>query len=735
MPWGWFARSLIEDGTLRLCTIIILNYNGRELLREGIPSVVTAVEQCGADHEILVVDNGSSDGSVSFLRSAFPQIRVLELEKNYYFGGGNNRGIKAAQHDIVVLLNNDMVVDRDFLTPLLGGFIDDSVFAVASQVFFQDANMRREETGKTNFFWDHGLTYLYHQNIDELDVERGYVPVAWAHGGAAAYDRTKFLALGLFDELFSPCYVEDLDVSYMAWKRGWKSLLCPSSIVYHKHRATSAKQYSPRELDRIVLRNRILFHWKNLSSFRFLLKHLAYLPLHILNRWGKRGNHLPFLEATRTSLQRLGKVLSSRQALPPAIVTDDMLLKDRYIKRSFEYENKRLRILMVCALLPGLRNNAGAIRMYNIIKELNKRHRVDIVTYYEREEEQAQIEELKQVCHRVIAIQRGISPDERDWLHTNPKEVVQEFCNPAMKEALDQELFLNDYDVVQFEYVQMGYLQEKVRKYNSLFVLTNHEVQARRLRREISQLGVLRGLSRLFRLAKMLVFENRTCSRFDAVVALSPEDKEYLQSYNPHLRLLVSPMGVDPGMFSSDSRPTEPFSMMFVGSFRHTPNVDAMLHFCKSILPRLSSRYPDLKLYVVGGDVPDEIKQLRRLGNVVVTGWVEDIRPYYAKSAIVIAPLRLGGGMRGKILEAWAMGKPVVTTSIGAEGLDYDNGSDIIVADGEEEFAHAIERLLDEPLLQKEMGLKGRKRAVKQYTWEAVAAGYEKLYYELLKEK
>jgi glycosyltransferase involved in cell wall biosynthesis len=142
-----------------------------------------------------------------------------------------------------------------------------------------------------------------------------------------------------------------------------------------------------------------------------------------------------------------------------------------------------------------------------------------------------------------------------------------------------------------------------------------------------------------------------------------------------------------------------------------------------------------LKLYIVGGDVPDEIQQLRRLGNVEVTGWVEDVRPYYAKSAIVIAPLRLGGGMRGKILEAWAMGRPVVSTRVGAEGLDYDNGSDIIVADGEEEFAHAIQKLFDEPSLQKEIGLKGRKRAVKQYTWEAVAEGYEKLYYELLKEK
>ena len=123
-------------------SIVVLNWEGKHLLEEFLPSVVAAVKQDGRDHEILVVDNGSTDGSVDFLKVRFPGIRVVPLPRNMRYTGGNNAGIKAALNDIVIFLNNDMQVDPDFIKPLLEGFAQEDVFSVSCQVFFQD----REKT-------------------------------------------------------------------------------------------------------------------------------------------------------------------------------------------------------------------------------------------------------------------------------------------------------------------------------------------------------------------------------------------------------------------------------------------------------------------------------------------------------------------------------------------------------------------------------------------------------------
>jgi GT2 family glycosyltransferase len=276
----WFKRHE-ETRALRLgstATILIVNWDGRQLLAECLPSVIEAVQHSGACHEILVVDNGSTDGSVEFIRNAFPSVRVLPLDRNYGFSGGNNRGITQAKTDIVVLLNNDMIVDRDFLQPLLAGFSDPSVFAVTSQIFFQDSTRRREETGKTRARWQRGFFYLWHDEINDTDRSRTTLPVFWAGGGSCAIDRNKFLAIGGFDPLYEPFYLEDTDLSYQGWKRGWKSLLAPGSRVIHKHRSTSRTKFGTAFIDNTIRKNQYLFIWKNITDARMIFAHLWNLP-------------------------------------------------------------------------------------------------------------------------------------------------------------------------------------------------------------------------------------------------------------------------------------------------------------------------------------------------------------------------------------------------------------------------------------------------------------------------
>ena len=281
---GVFLR-LLRPGTSRFrvpsgatATVQILNWDGRHLLEESVPAALEAIRQAGGDHEVVVVDNGSTDGSADFVRERFPEVRVVPLDRNYRFTGGNNRAVRTSKKDIVVFLNNDMLVDRGFLAPLLEGFKDPSVFAVTSQVFFWDKTRRREETGKTRARYENGFFTMWHDQISEREEHGPPIPVFWGGGGSCAFDRRKYLAIGGLDTLFDPFYVEDTDLSYQAWKRGWKCLLAPSSHVVHRHRATNKPRFGERFVDNTIRRNQYVFIWKNVTEPGMFFQHLVGLP-------------------------------------------------------------------------------------------------------------------------------------------------------------------------------------------------------------------------------------------------------------------------------------------------------------------------------------------------------------------------------------------------------------------------------------------------------------------------
>jgi GT2 family glycosyltransferase len=302
-------------------TILIVNWDGKHLLAECLPAVLDAIRHDGREHEVLVVDNGSTDGSVDFVRHEFPQVRILALDRNYGFTGGNNRGVHEIRTEIVVFLNNDMIVDRDFLRPLLEGFSDPLVFAVTSQIFFADAGRRREETGKTRARFERGLFYLWHDDIRPADENVESIPVFWAGGGSCAFDRRKYIEVGGLDPLYHPFYVEDVDLSYQAWKRGWKCVLAPASRVVHKHRA-STRKFGERFVENTIRRNQYLFIWKNVTDFPLMLRHLANLPRIHARAVLQHGG--PFeMQAYVRAFRQLPEAVRKRLANVPHYVISD----------------------------------------------------------------------------------------------------------------------------------------------------------------------------------------------------------------------------------------------------------------------------------------------------------------------------------------------------------------------------------------------------------------------------
>jgi len=281
-------------------SIIVLNWNGKGLLARGLPSVLKAIQYDGEDHELIVVDNGSTDGSVDFVKENFSTVKVVALDRNMRFTGGNNAGVKASKNDIVVFLNNDMMVDKGFLRPLLDGFKEEDVFAVSSQVFFWDETKRREETGKTRARFKRGMIELWHEEVAETG-EWSLSPAFWGGGGSCAWDKDKYLELGGLDTLYDPFYLEDTDLSYRAWKRGWKVLFTPGSKVYHKHRGTNRPVFGDEYIERVMQKNRFLFCWRNITDLNWIIQHFLYLPYNLTTTMvhGKFKDILSFLWALK----------------------------------------------------------------------------------------------------------------------------------------------------------------------------------------------------------------------------------------------------------------------------------------------------------------------------------------------------------------------------------------------------------------------------------------------------
>ena len=315
-------------------SIVVLNYDGRHLLQECLPSVLAAVRQDGRNHEVIVVDNGSQDDSVEFLRKEFPDVRVVSLDRNYHFAHGNNVGVGAAKNDVVVLLNNDMFVEPGFLRPLLDGFADERVFAVSSQIFFQDRERRREETGKTGGEWLRGELELFHGEVTAGDLQRKTVPVLWAGGGSCAVDRSKFQALGGFDQLYYPFYLEDTDLSWEAWRRGWTVWMAPASTVIHKHRGTSAAKHSHEFIENTIRRNQILFVWKNVEKMSWLFFHAWGLPAR-LHDAARDGEFKPEIRAFFRALGKYPEALRKRfrSHLAAGWSAQEVLDRTSYVRR------------------------------------------------------------------------------------------------------------------------------------------------------------------------------------------------------------------------------------------------------------------------------------------------------------------------------------------------------------------------------------------------------------------
>ncbi len=704
-------------------TIVIPTRDGRELLREMLPPLLSQLPQEQAS-EIFVVDNGSTDGTADWLTSEYPAIHALRYESPLSFARAVNMGIRQAHYSRTLLLNNDMIAEPGFVNALARAFTRvPDLFCATAQILFPPG-VRREETGKT--VWRSVNALDFPVRCDEPVSGEDLTWVLYGSGGCSLFDTAKLLALGCVAELYDPAYVEDLDFGYRAWKLGWPSVYCSEARVEHRHRSTTSRFYTERQIDFFVERNYLRFVASAVSERgvfeRLWLEGVRRLQLQAMNG---RGAALDALRA----VPRIGPA-------PPAAngsLTESEILAltngDVAIFPSSENRPAHARTILVASpYVPFPLSHGGAVRIFNLMKAAAKTNNLILVAFCD--DLVLPASELRELCSQIVLVRRHGSHYKRN---TERPDTVEEFDSATFRACLKQAVHQWHPDVVQLEFTWMAQYADACHPAKT--VLVEHDITFD-LQGQLLATANSASTERLelaTQLARWRTFETDAWQNVDCVVTMSPKDAESVVGARA---VECLPNGVDCGRFEPVTEAPEPNRLLLIGSFAHLPNLLALEFLLREVWPRLG---PGYTLHVIGGARHDYYLDYFRnrvspdlaQAGVEVEGFVADVRGAYRRASIVLAPLTASAGTNIKVLEAMAMGKLVISTTAGVNGLDVAPGHDCIVADTAEEMAEEIRRHAGNEALRQPLESNARATAL-NYDWKAIGPRQNELYESLL---
>ncbi len=373
-------------------------------------------------------------------------------------------------------------------------------------------------------------------------------------------------------------------------------------------------------------------------------------------------------------------------------------------------------------------DKGGKIRTYNMLKELKRKHHITYLTLDDGTADDKARALASEYCHDLICVPHrrhekftaGFYFELALNLTSELPYAIKKYQSDKMRREIEKR-------VRQFDVLICDFLAPAVnvpRNLDNATVLFQHNVEAMIWKRHYevqTNAAKKKYLRRQWR--KMVDFEAAACPWFDCVVAVSREDREQMAREYGVKNIYDVPTGVDTTFFRPrGNQERQPHNLVFTGSMDWLPNEDAIRYFTEQIMPRVRQVVPDVTLTVVGRDpYPALLELSKRDPSVIVTGRVEDVRPYMEQAAVYIVPLRIGGGTRLKIYEAMAMEKPIVSTSIGAEGLPVTDGKEIVLADTPESFADSVVKLLKDQNFADEIRQHAAARVRKEFGWDTVA--------------
>lgn len=393
-----------------------------------------------------------------------------------------------------------------------------------------------------------------------------------------------------------------------------------------------------------------------------------------------------------------------------------------------------LRILFVTPSLPYPPATGFRTRVFQMVRHLGARHHVSLLTYA-KPYEHAEVAAMRGTCAAVHTVERMrpkgaakrrqqlaslLSPVSFQW---------RQLRTTRMQRAITRVLAEARYDLVQVESSKMCGFDFPA---GTRLVVDEHNIEYELLYRSYrEEHSPVRKLYNWVEYRKFRREEEQAWRRAAACILTSEREEAILRRHLPGTPAVTVPNGVDTEYFRPTDVTPDPDSIVFTGLMSYRPNEDAVFWFVREILPLIRRSRPNVTFTIVGSSPPPEVERLAGPG-VVVTGRVPDVRPYVERAAVCVVPLRYGSGTRLKVVEGLAMGKPLVSTALGCEGIAVRGGEHLLMADEPASFARHVLQVLDSPALAAELGRRGRALVEGRYDWGGIVRGMETFYDELL---
>ncbi|MCS7056013.1 MAG: glycosyltransferase [Thermoflexales bacterium] len=407
-----------------------------------------------------------------------------------------------------------------------------------------------------------------------------------------------------------------------------------------------------------------------------------------------------------------------------------------------------MRLLFVTPQLPYPPQQGTALRNWGLISHLAARHEVWLVSFDEgaAEERRELPEPLRRVCRRVSVVpapMRTLGQRLRTLATSTLPDMAWRLWSPEFAQVLTAHLRDRHFDIAQFEGIELArYMIGAARQpHTARFVLDEHNAEYLLQKRafEADARAPRRWHAAAYSFVqwqRLRAFERRALTVADATLCVSPEDAAALRRLAPSVQPAVIHNGIDVAHYAQFASPApdsaRPPSIVFTGKMDFRPNVDAVLWFVRRAWPAVKQAHPDARLYIVGQKPSPRLDALRADPDIVLTGQVDDVRPYIAQADVYVAPLLAGGGTRFKLLEAMAMRRAIVSTSLGCEGFPVTSGRELIVADRPADFAGAVAELLRSPARRAALGESAYRFVAATYDWSVITPKLEQVYERLI---
>jgi sugar transferase (PEP-CTERM/EpsH1 system associated) len=404
--------------------------------------------------------------------------------------------------------------------------------------------------------------------------------------------------------------------------------------------------------------------------------------------------------------------------------------------RSFAIRSMRL--LLLTPQRPYPPHQGTTLRNFNLIKELSQRHTVSVLTFLEPDQSPVDPGPLPDMCEWVETLpvpRRSTDLRLRQMLTTARPDMSLRLWSPQLAARLAARLAEEPFEVVEIEGIEMApYLSIiEVAQPRPLIVYDAHNaewiLQKRAFEADIKNPARWPAAAYSWvQWHRLRRYEADLLRRVDYTIAMSAPDEAALRQVAPDAPIIIIPNGVDLTAYGHFTGQPIPYDLLFTGKMDFRPNVDAMLWFGRRVWPLILARRPGTTWAIVGQRPHPRLDGLRHLPGLTITGAVPDVRPFLAGATVYIAPLRVGGGTRLKLVEAMAMGKPIVATTVGAEGFPIVNGQELVLADTPETFANEVLDLLDNPARGEQLAAAGQAFARANYGWDSLVPQLERVY-------